>query len=260
MDAYIFRFNVSDLRKIESRALGFLISSGHCCNELVALMPYIVFEQSLENANEVEGALIIARRYTIDRIIVSKIVEYDELCSKFFHEVPFVGDDLYNELKKEYDLISPKIRAQKWARILRNKASFHFDEKYATDSLRKLDANHPLRMILGRMSGVTLFEFSEEVLGRPIFEEAGSGDIGMGMDAINRFILESIRVIRDFHSRSMISAFTKYGLVSQRESAELRENYCGSPGVDYVALSISTEYISKLPTAKRRGRSKKVRS
>jgi hypothetical protein len=99
MDAYIFRFNVDDLRKIESRALGFLISSGHCCNELVALMPYIVFEQSLDDANDVESALILARRYTIDRIIVSKIVEYDELCAKFFRETDSVGDDFHGLLK-----------------------------------------------------------------------------------------------------------------------------------------------------------------
>jgi hypothetical protein len=40
------------------------------------------------------------------------------------------------------------------------------------------------------------------------------------MDVVNRFILESIRAIRDFHSRSMISAFKKSGLVTERESAE----------------------------------------
>jgi hypothetical protein len=250
MDAYIFRFKVDDLRKIESRALGFLISSGHCCNELVALLPYIAFEQSLNNANEVEGALILARRYTIDRIIVSKIVEYDELCGKFFRETASVCDELYDGLKREYDLISATIKAQKWARILRNKASFHYDEKYATDSLRKLDGDHPLRMIMGRMSGITLFEFSEEVLSRPIFEEAGSGDIGKGMEVVNRFILESIRAIRDFHARSMIGAFKKYGLVTERETTELREKYCGSPGVDYVPISISAEYVSNLRDAK----------
>jgi hypothetical protein len=215
-------------------------------------MPYIVFEQSLKGANEVEAALIIARRYTVDRIIVSKIVEYEELCGKFFREPLSVGDDLYDGFKREYDLISATIKAQKWARVLRNKTSFHYDEKYATDSLCKLDGNHPLRMIVGRMSGITLFEFSEEVLSRPIFEEAGSGDIGKGMDVVNRFILESIRAIRDFHSRSMISAFKKYGLVTERESAELRDKYCGAPGVDYVPISISAEYVSRHRTAKRR--------
>ena len=250
MDAYIFRFNVDDLRKIESRALGFLISSGHCCNELVTLLPYIVFEQSLNNTNEVERALILVRRYTIDRIIVSKIVEYDEMCDKFFRENDLVGDDLYDGLKREYDLISATIKAQKWARILRNKASFHYDEKYATESLRKLDGDHPLRMIMGKMSGITLFEYSEEVLSRPIFEEAGAGDIAKGMEVVNRFILESIRAIRDFHARSMIDAFKKYGLVTERESTELREKYCGSPGADYVPLSISTEYASNARNAK----------
>jgi hypothetical protein len=137
---------------------------------------------------------------------------------------------------------------------LRNKASFHYDEKYAADSLRKLDGNHPLRMVMGHMSGVTLFEFSEEILSRPIFEEAGSGDIGKGMDAVNRFILDSIRAIRDFHARSMVGAFKKYGLVTERETTELREKYCGSPGADFVPLSISTEYVSNARDEKARTR------
>jgi hypothetical protein len=252
MDAYIFRFTVDDLRKIESRALGFLISSGHCCNELVALLPYIVFEQSLEDANEAGAALIIARRYTIDRVIVSKIVEYDELCQKFFREDGAASDEFYEALKVEYEQISSSIKAEKWARILRNKTSFHYDETFASDSLNKLDGAHPLRMILGRMSGITLFEFSEEVLSRPIFEGAGLGDIGNGMDVVNRFIIKSIRVIRDFHARSMISAFKRYGLITRRDSTELREEYCGSPGVDYVPISISAEYVEKHPSGTKR--------
>jgi hypothetical protein len=179
MDAYIFRFTVDDLRKIESRALGFLISSGHCCNELVALMPYIVFEQSLEDANEVEAALIIARRYTIDRVIVSKIVEYDELCQKFFRE-DGTPDDFYEALKVEYEQISSNIRAEKWARILRNKTSFHYDEKYASDSLNKLDGAHPLRMILGPMSGILYSSSQKRCLAVRFLKAQAPGILGKG--------------------------------------------------------------------------------
>jgi hypothetical protein len=143
MDAYIFHFNANDLRKIESRALGFLISSGHCCNELVALMPYIVFEQSLKSANEVEAALIIARRYTVDRIIVSKIVEYDELCGKFSRETLSVGRRSIRRIKKRIRSDKCNDQSSEMGSPFRNKTSFHYDEKYATDSLRKLDDNHP---------------------------------------------------------------------------------------------------------------------
>jgi hypothetical protein len=242
MEAHIFKFTADDLRKIDRRILGFLITSGHCCNELVALMPYIVFEYPLASTNEVEAALILARRYTIDRIIVSKIVEYDELCSKFFEsDWP---DGLYSRLKHEYDVINATIKAKKWARLLRNKTSFHYDEKFASSSLDQLDGKHPLRLIAGRISGVTLFEFSEEILSRPIFEEAGTGDIEQGMASVNQFMLGAIRAIRKFHSGAIISAFEVYGLMAEREISELRESYCGTPGVDHVPLSIASEVWS----------------
>jgi len=244
MEAFIFRFTVDDLRKIESRALGFLIASSHCCNELVTLMPYIAFEQSLEKANEVESALILARRHTIDRIIISKIVEYDGLCQKFFQHESAGVDEFYVSLKRKYEKINSEIKAEKWARILRNKASFHYDERYAFESLDKLEGSHPLRMVLGRMSGVTLLEFSEEILSRPIFERAGAGDIEEGMGAVDRFIVNSIRVIRDFHANSLIEAFKKYGLVTKRESTELRDEYCGSIGIDRVPISILPKIAS----------------
>jgi hypothetical protein len=246
MEAHIFKFTADDLRKIERHVLGFLISSGHCCNEIVALMPFIVFEHALEDTNEVEAALILARRYTVDRIVVSKIVGYDEMCSKFFRSHRARTDNFYLTMQGDYGLISDTIKAKRWARLLRNKTSFHYDEEYASTSLDRLDSVHPLRMIVGRISGITLFEFSEEVLSRPIFEEAGLGDIGKGMTAVNQFILESIAAIRKFHSRSMIAAFRQYGLMTVREISELREYYCGIPGTDHIPLSISSEYIADL--------------
>ena len=218
-------------KKIEDRPFSHLVISGGNISN-------IVFEQSLEKANEVESALILTRRHTIDRIIISKIVEYDELCQKFFqHESP-EADEFYVDLKRKYEKINSEIKAEKWARILRNKTSFHYDERYAFESLGKLDGAHPLRMILGRMSGVTLLEFSEEVLSRAIFERAGAGDIEEGIGAADRFIVNSIRVIRDFHAKALIEAFKKYGLVTKRESMELRDEYCGSIGIDRVPISI----------------------
>jgi hypothetical protein len=62
MDAFIFRFSAKQLRTIPLHYAGFLIASGHCCNELAILLPYIVFEQDLSHANEVETALILTRK------------------------------------------------------------------------------------------------------------------------------------------------------------------------------------------------------
>jgi hypothetical protein len=77
MDAYVFRFTAKQLKAIDPEVLGFLIASGHCCNEFAALMSYIAFEHSLKQANEVEAAFIVMRRYMNERTIISKIVEYD---------------------------------------------------------------------------------------------------------------------------------------------------------------------------------------
>jgi hypothetical protein len=57
MDAYIFRFDAKKLRAIPRRYLGFLVASGHCCNELSVLLPYIIFDHDLTDANEFEAAL-----------------------------------------------------------------------------------------------------------------------------------------------------------------------------------------------------------
>jgi len=86
MDAFVFRFDAKQLRAVPSRYAGFLIASGHCCNELAILLPYILFEHDLKRANEVESSFIVLRKFTIDRILISKVVEYDILCSKFFEK------------------------------------------------------------------------------------------------------------------------------------------------------------------------------
>lgn len=244
METYIFKFSADDLRKIDSDVLGFLISSGHCCNELSAMMPYIAFEQSLDGANEVESALILVRRYTIDRIIISKIVEYRNLCLKFFGRRRGLSGPFISSLQLDYEATCGVLDIPKWAKILRNKASFHYDDKYALESLGNLDGNHSLRLIAGKIKGITLFEFSEEILSRPIFESAGAGDIGIGMNVVNRFILDSISSITSFNARSVIAAFKEYGLVTERDRMDLRESYCGVPGSDHVPISISSNFIA----------------
>src|SRR5450759_4278368 len=116
MDAFVFQFDAKRLRTIPRDYLGFLVASGHCCNELAILLPYIIFEHDLRRANDFEIAFILTRKFTIDRILISKSFEYGKLCSKFFKRS---ADPFISELAKEFDPIAIKIKAAKWAAILR---------------------------------------------------------------------------------------------------------------------------------------------
>lgn len=252
MDVYVFRFSAKQLKAIDQRALSFLIASAHCCNEFVALMPYIVFEHSLKNANEVEEAFILVRRFTIDRIVVSKIVEYGELCDKFCEEIRDLSEEWATQIRANYDGIRKKIRSAKWARILRNKTSFHYDRKHALESVIRLPDEHPLRLLAGRMKGVTLYDFAEEVVSRPIFEAAGNGDIGKGMTASNKFLVDLVSEITTFHAEATKLLFKVSNLVSVRDKKELRDEYCGVPRRRRIPLSISSKYASERQRKKAR--------
>ena len=108
MDAFVFQFDAKRLRTIPRDYLGFLVASGHCCNELAILLPYIIFEHDLKRANDFEIAFILTRKFTIDRILVSKIFEYEKLCSKFFKRHRASTDPFISELAKTFDPISAK--------------------------------------------------------------------------------------------------------------------------------------------------------
>jgi hypothetical protein len=243
MDGYIFRFDAKKFRAIPRRYLGFLVASGHCCNELSILLPYIIFEHDLTNANEFEAAFIQTRKFTIDRVIISKIVEHGELCSKFFKTNKDPSDTQLLELKKAYEPIAAKIDSAKWARIMRNKVSFHYDPEQALSALDLLDDNHPLRLMAGTIKGLTLLEFAEEITSRPIFESAGSGDIGNGMDAAHVFIRDLVGEITRFQSQATIAMFKSFGIVSERIQTELRDQYCAAPGEVRMPISISSAYL-----------------
>jgi hypothetical protein len=144
METFIYRFTASQLRAIPKRHLGFLIASGHCCNELAVLLPYIIFEQDIAQSNETESAFILTRKFTIDRVLISKIVEYGNFCTEFFSGTDTNSDPFIAELVKDYELIAGELKSAKWARILRNKVSFHYDHKYASDAIEKLDGNNSL--------------------------------------------------------------------------------------------------------------------
>jgi len=244
MDAFIFRFTAKQLRSLPSRYLGFLIASGHCCNELAILLPYLIFEHDLTDSNEAETAFILTRKFTIDRILISKIIEYDHLCKKFFTGRIASSDPVIVELAEKYRSIGEKIKTAKWARILRNKISFHYDHAHALLAIDRLDGDHPLMVIAGRTKGLTLFDFAEEIVTRPIFEEAGRGDIGQGMDVANDFIRDLVGGITTFHAQTTISMFRSHGMISERVQSEMREAYCGRPDGARIPLSISSDYFS----------------
>jgi hypothetical protein len=95
----------------------------------------------------------------------------------------------------------------------------------------------------GRVKGLTLFEFAEEIGSRPIFEAAGDGDIGRGMDAVNGFIVELVNTITTFHARATTSMFINHGMVSERIRMKLRNRYCAAPGDVRIPISISAAYV-----------------
>ena len=263
MDAFIFRFDAKSLRAIPRDYLGFLLASGHCCNELAILLPYVVFEHGLRKANEFEAAFILTRKFTIDRILISKIFEYGKLCSKFFKRHQSPGDPFISELAKEFDPIAIKIKAAKWVAILRNSVSFHYDPQYAVASLDRLDDNHPLGLMAGHFKGLTLFEFAEEITSRPIFEAAGNGDIGKGMEAANTFVKELVDEITTFHARTTMSVFRNHGMVSERTETKLRNRYCAAPGEMRIPFSLSAASVkavrSKKSTKRRKTKRRVVR-
>jgi hypothetical protein len=259
MDAFVFQFEARRLRAIPRDYLGFLVASGHCCNELAILLPYIIYEHDLRRANDFEAAFILTRKFTIDRILISKVFEYGKLFSKFFKQHQGSSDPFLSDLAKTFEPIAAKIKAAKWAAILRNTISFHYDPQHALTSLDRLDDNHPLRLMAGRVKGLTLFEFAEEITSRPIFEAAGNGDIGRGMDAANAFILELINTITTFHAHATISMFRAHGMVSERSQMKLRDRYCAAPGDVRIPFSISSAYMKALQSKRSLKRSKTKR-
>src|SRR5258708_33582180 len=157
MDSIMFRLAVKQFRAIPERYLRFLVASGHCCNELSILLPYIIFEHDLTNANEFEAAFIQTRKFTIDRVIISKVVEHGELCSKFFKANKDPSDAQLLELKKAYEPIAAKINSAKWARVMRTKVSFHYDPEQKLNALDLLEDSHPLRLMAGAIQGLKHF-------------------------------------------------------------------------------------------------------
>jgi hypothetical protein len=258
MDAFVFQFTAKQLRNVSRDYIGFPVASSHCCNELVILLPYIMYEHDIRRANDFETAFILTRKFTVDGIIISKIFEYWKLCLKFFKQNEASSDPFFSELNRAFDPIAAEIKAAKWVAILRNKISFHYDQKHALSALDGHPDDHPLRRMAGRLKGLTLFEFAEEISSRPILEEAGNGDIGKGMEVVNTFLVQLVNKITRFHADATGSIFAAYGMLSAPTKMKLRNKYCAAPGEVRIPISISSAHLKTLKS-KRSTKKRKVK-
>jgi hypothetical protein len=233
----IFKLTVGELRSIPDRYLGFLLASSHCCNELAALVPFVVFEQDLAEAGShtVESAFIRSRVFTVDRVLVSKIIEYGTLCSEFLDEVEC--DPLLVKIAKDYEPLSKEIKSAKWARILRNKVSFHYDQEHVLKTLEGWKDDEKLQFTAGfEMRGATLFDFVDNLISHHMLEYAGGGDAKAGIEVVNTFIIRLIFLIVDFHAQATTDIFIHNGVMLDYEKGELRSEYCARVGEVYIPL------------------------
>ncbi len=172
MDAFIFQFDAKQLRAIPRDYLGFFVASAHCCNEVAILLPYIIFEHDLRQANDFESAFIVTRKFTIDRILILKLFEYWKLCSNFFKIRS--ADPFISRLAEEFAPIDAKIKNARWAAVLRNKVSFHYDSKHALTSLDQLGDNHVLRLMAGQLKGPLFLNLLRRLLAGPSLRSPGT--------------------------------------------------------------------------------------
>lgn len=239
MDVCAFRFSISDLQKIDREHLGFLIASSHFCNEVVCLAPYIIFEHDSTNANEAEKAIVTVRYMTVLRQIASKIVEYNKLVQKYLATIRKTHPAEAARVHKLYAPISKRINAASWARELRNKVSFHFDAEHALERFSSVDPDRPVNFMAGELKGVTYYNFAEEIISYPFFEEIGDGDAFEGAEKVNEFCFDLHSKIPDFHAELVIHHFREAGLLDNQDRLELRASYCAKVGSMRIPIAVS---------------------
>ncbi|MGE5536417.1 MAG: hypothetical protein ACM3W7_12980 [Acidobacteriota bacterium] len=237
MDVSVFRFSVKEFRKIHADHVGFLIASSHCCNELICVMPYLIFEQDIEDANEAEKALINIRFFTIVRHQISKIFEYRDLCNKYVGRIRKTFPQTAESVRDESKLISRRIQDANWAKTVRNKTAFHFDANYAAKVFGNMPFDQELAFIVGNCRGVTAFEFADRILVEAMFRQAGEGDGDAGRDVVRKWTIELQREIERFHAKITSQLFEQYGLFHKRQASEVRDAWCAAPGEIAVPLS-----------------------
>ena len=241
MKVWTFRFTAKQLQAIHSDHLGFVLASSHCCNELTCLSPYIIFEFDIEQANDIEKAFINLRFFTIVRMQIAKIFEYRDLCNQYIGKIRKTFPAMATKLSDGSREISRRINEAKWAATVRNKIAFHFDASYALQALGDVPPKQELRFIVGRMHGVTDFDFADRVLVRAMFLEAGAGNEELGKDVVRTWTIQLQKQITTFHAAAIEQIFTPYGLLQSPVEGELRDSYCAEPGS--IATPLSTTDI-----------------
>ena len=238
MEVSLFHFSAKQLQTIHTDHLGFLIASSHCCNELICVMPYIIFEQDIEEANEVERALINIRFFTIVRHQIAKIFEYRDLCNDYVGKICKTFPSLAESVQEETKLISRQIGTAKWAQTVRNKVAFHFDGQYAAEILSRTPPDQELAFIAGRYRGLTAFDFADRIIVEAMFLDAGNGDRDVGQDTVKQWTIELQRQIEQFHAKIVGQIFKQYGIFQNEEISEIRDTWCAVPG--QIAIPLST--------------------
>ena len=238
MEVSVFHFSAEQFQKVHPDHIGFLIASSHCCNELICVMPYIIFEQDIEDANKVEKALINIRFFTIVRHQVSKIFEYRDLCNAYVGRIRKTFPHMAESVQEESKMISRRIQQAKWAHTVRNKIAFHFDAEYAADVLKNTPPDQELAFVVGNVRGLTAFDFADRVIVEAMFLEAGDGDSDLGRDVVKQWTIELQKQIEQFHAKITGRIFEQYGLFKNKELSEVRDAWCAVPG--QVAIPLST--------------------
>lgn len=237
MKTWTFKFTAKQLSKVHSDHLGFIIASSHCCNELVAVAPFLIFEQNISKANEVERSLIAIRFFTLVFHQIAKIFEYRDLCNKYVGQIRRTYPGMVRVIGQRSSLISRQINNANWARTFRNKVAFHFDAAYAKQSLKNLEPDFELKFIVGRMAGLTAFDFANSIVTRSLFKDAGNGDENLGRETVIKWATALQKDIQSFHAEIMGRIFKQYGLLQNSEETELRDAYCADPDSNSIPLS-----------------------
>lgn len=237
MKTWVFRFSADELRSLHPDHLGFILASSHCCNELTAILPFLIFDKHIDDATETEDAILQVRFFTIVRFQIAKIFEYRDLCNKYISKARKTFPDTADKIGKRFKSISRLIKSATWAETVRNKVAFHFDAAHALDALKHLSPDHELRFYVGRMRGLTVYDFADRALVAAMFFDAGSGDPEKGADVVRTWTLQLNGQITDFHAQTLQELFEHHGLMKRRDEVELRDQYCAVPGTTFIPLS-----------------------
>lgn len=237
MEITAFRFTAKQLRSIHKDHLGFILASSHCCNELTSVGPYIIFEHDSETANEVEKSFILLRFFTLVRLQVAKIFEYRDLCNRYVKGIRATFPATAKRVSEQVKPISRKIDSARWAQTLRNKVAFHFDASYVVQALEQASPDDGLAFFVGRIRGLTSFDFADKILVNSMFTEAGKGNSELGNQIVLEWATDLRQDISAFHAKNMIEIFDSYGLLSKREKVELRDSYCAAMGTTTIPIS-----------------------